>query len=119
MLIRLRAPAGEARPGPALSPVLGQHQIRVAEFVTEFNRASAGYAPGTPLGVKVHKLGGTKFALRVAPPGVGLLLRGATRGARLTRGALWGVLCFRWGSPRPAHLRTALGTLRSLGLRVR
>ena len=116
-MIRLKVPAQQAKPGPPLSPVLGQHQIKVAEFVTEFNRQSVGWTPGVPLGVVINKKG-SKFTLRVSPPTFGLLLRGFPPGG-LTRGGLWGVLCFRFGNPTPHHFRTLLGTLKSLGLLVR
>lgn len=115
-VIRLQVPAQQAKPGPPLSPVLGQHQIKVAEFVTEFNRQSAGWTPGVPLGVALQKQG-SKFTLRVAPPAVGLLLRGFPPGG-VPRRHLWGVLSFRFEKPTPHHLRTLLGTLRSLDLRV-
>ena len=116
-MIRLQVPPQHAKPGPPLSPVLGQHQIKVAEFVTEFNRQSAGWTPGVPLGVLVHKQG-SKFTLRVAPPAFGLLLRGFPPGG-IPRRHLWGVLLFRFGSPTPRQARTLLGTLKSLALRVR
>lgn len=116
-MIRLKVPAQQAKPGPPLSPILGQHQIKVAEFVTEFNRQSTGWTPGVPLGVLIHKQG-PKFTLRVAPPAFTLLLRGVTAGD-LPREHLWGVLVFRFGVPTPHQVRTLLGTLRSLALRVR
>lgn len=116
-MIRLKVPAQQAKPGPPLSPVLGQHQIKVAEFVTEFNRQSGGWTPGVPLGVTIQKQG-SKFTLRVAPPALTVLFR-TPGGGDLSRGYLWGVLLFRFGVPHPRHARTFLGTLRSLGLRVR
>ena len=116
-MIRLRVPSQQAKPGPPLSPVLGQHQIKVAEFVAEFNRQSAGWAPGVPLGVTVQKTG-TKFTLRVGVPTFSVLFRGfSPRG--VSRETLWAAAVFRFGEPTPRHVRTLLGTLRSLGLRVR
>ena len=101
-----------------MSPVLGQHQIKPAEFIPQFNSLSEGYTPGTPLGVQIHK-SGSKWTLRVAPPSVGVLLGGAARGGRLCREGLWGALTFRPGGVTPPRARTLLGTLRSLGFGVR
>ena len=108
-VIRLRVPAQAAKPGPPLSPILGQHQIKVAEFVTQFNTASAGWTPGTPLGVRIHKTGAV-WSLRVVPPGVGVTL-GGVRSRGLTRADLWASLV----RASPGEARTLFGTLRSLG----
>ena len=116
-MIRLKVPAQQAKPGPPLSPILGQHQVKVAEFVTEFNKLSAGWTPGVPLGVQIQKQG-TKFTLRVAPPGVGLLVRSSSRGGFLAREDLWGVVLFRFGRAEPHLVKTVLGTLKSFALRV-
>lgn len=113
-MFRLVVPAGEARPGPSLSPVLGQHQIKPAEFVAEFNRVTQGYTPGTPLNVRVHRQG-SSFRLVVCPPTWTTRLGGATPGGRLHRGDLWFAL---GGRPTPGGVRTALGTLKSLGYRL-
>lgn len=116
-MTRLVAPAGLARPGPPLSPVLGQAQIKVADFVTRFNLATQSYTPGTPVGARVTREG-TGFHLLVVPPTWGLLFRGVTRAGGVTRRDLWGCLRFR-GVTTPAAAATALGTLKSLGLQVR
>jgi ribosomal protein L11 len=112
-MFRLVVPAGEAKPGPALSPVLGQHQIKPAEFVAEFNRASAGYEPGTPLNVRVTRLGGTAFRLVVCPPTWTTRLSGVA--GRLRRADLWFAL---GADPTPRAVRTALGTLKSVRIRL-
>jgi len=71
-LTRLTAPAGEARPGAPLTPILGQQQIKPADFIAEFHRLSVGYTPGVPLGCRIYKTGANKFTLRWPPP-LGLL----------------------------------------------
>lgn len=111
-IIRLRVPAQSARPGPPLSPVLGQHQIKPAEFVTQFNNSTGGFTSGTPLGVRIHKVGPT-WSLQVLPPGVATAL-GGSKATGLHRSDLWAYLVhFRGATPREA--RTLFGTLRSLG----
>jgi hypothetical protein len=114
-MIRIRVPAQQAKPGPPLSPVLGQHQIKVAEFVTQFNAASAGWSPGTPLGVRIHKEG-TRWSLKVVPPPQVVLLGGLVQSGLVPREDLWASL---GGNPTPGEVVTLLGTLRSLGWGVR
>lgn len=113
-MIRLVVPAQQAKPGPPLSPVLGQHQIKPTEFIPQFNAASAGYTPGTPLGVRISKMG-PKWTFQVAPPTVGILLSGVTHSGRVDRIDLWGVLLQR-GNATPRGAKTLLGVLRSLGV---
>lgn len=113
-VIRLRVPAQSAKPGPPLSPILGQHQIKVAEFVTQFNLASAGFTPGTPLGVRIHKVG-TSWTLQVCPPGAVTAFGGARHleGGKLNPLDVWG--SFSLEKQTPHQVRTLLGTLKSLG----
>ena len=112
-MIRLRLPAQQAKPGPPLSPILGQHQIKVAEFVTQFNAASVDWTPGTLLGVRIHKKG-TTWRLEVLPPG-GATLLGALQVDRiLAREDLWVAT-----AGVPHRVRTLLGTLKSLGWGVK
>jgi hypothetical protein len=114
-IIRLRVPAQSAKPGPPLSPVLGQHQIKVAEFVTQFNGQTTSWTSGTPLGVRIHKAPGG-WSLTVVPPGVVTTLGGAhSRG--LTRSDLWAYLV-HFRAATPVGARTLLGTLRSIGWRL-
>ena len=114
-VVRLRVPAGEARPGPQLSPVLGQHQIKPAEFVVEFNRLTSGYPRGLSVGVHIHRRGPT-WTLRGQGPTLADLLY-HTRGPRGVRVEdLAGCLTYRFGRWGPRHVRAALGTLKSLGV---
>jgi ribosomal protein L11 len=108
VVIRLVVPAALARPGPPLSPVLGQHAVKVADFVAEFNRVTAGFTPGVPVVTRVTKLPGNKFVLRVTGPTAYSLLRGARRNPP----GLYDVVRVT-GSVTPARARTVLGTLRS------
>jgi len=112
-VIRLRVPAQSAKPGPPLSPILGQHQIKVAEFVTQFNAASGGWAPGTPLGVRIHKVGSV-WTLQVCPPGAVTTLGGVRNqgGGKISLPDLWASLP---PGATPTQVATLLGTLKSLG----
>jgi len=110
-MIRLRVPAQQAKPGPPLAPILGQHQIKVADFVSRFNTASSGWTPGTPLGVQIHKIG-SNWTLKIKPPTLPILLS-AYRG-KVPRSDLW-VLA---QSLPPRRVRTLFGSLQSLGWEV-
>ena len=110
-MIRFTAPAQQAKPGPPLSPILGQHGIKPAEFIIRFNTASLGYTPGVPLRVQILKTG-TTWALTVKPPTRTVHLRG--RGPRVDRPGLWAL-----SGGTPQGVRTLFGTLKSLGYGAR
>ena len=119
-MFRLTAPAKQARPGPPLAPILGQHQIKAVDFIAEFNRATPGYTEGVPLGCRITKLPGVgKFALRVAPPTWSTLGFSLAR-PRIDPVGLYAALYYRNGGrpPTPGQTRTVLGTLRSCRLQL-
>lgn len=116
-LIRLTAPAGEARPGAPLTPILGQQQIKPVDFITEFHRLSTGYTPGVPLGCRIHKTGPNKFTLRVAPPSWTILLTSGAVARTLAREDVYHLACYR-GMATPVGVATLFGTLKSLGFRL-
>lgn len=120
-MFRLVAPAKQARPGPPLAPILGQHQIKVADFITEFNRQTAHYVEGVPLGCRITKLPGVgKFTLLVTPPSWSTLLFSLDQGGWVDRIALYTALYYRLGRrPDPADLSTVLGAVRSCRLQLR
>jgi ribosomal protein L11 len=73
-IIKLYVPAVEARPGPPLAPILGQHQINIVEFCKEFNKISAVWSPSVPLPVKVKKLEANRFSITVNSPTIHFFL---------------------------------------------
>lgn len=73
--IRLFVPAQEAKMGPPLAPILGQHQINLMEFCKEFNKQSANYVTGVLLPVRIRKLEGNKFSMRISPPTLNFVLQ--------------------------------------------
>ena len=66
--IKIIVPAGEAKSGPPLGPILGQHQINLMEFCKEFNKLTSSYKPGIPLAVKVMKSRDNKFKMKISQP---------------------------------------------------
>lgn len=100
-----------------MSPVLGQHAVKVADFVAEFNKVTAGYTPGVPLRVRLTKVSPTKFTFVTRPPPVYYLVRSVCSARRVGRTALWDVLRAA-GPTGPAAAAALLGTVRSTGWTV-
>ena len=54
--IKLKVPAGEAKSGPPLAPILGQHQVNLMEFCKLFNVKSLEfYSQGIPVRLRIDK----------------------------------------------------------------
>jgi ribosomal protein L11 len=98
--IKLFVPALEAKSGPPLAPILGQHQVNLMEFCKEFNKVTAGWAAGVPLPVKIQKLESNKFKLSVKSPTLCFLIAQAASGGTggvdiVSVNALYDVLRFK------------------------
>lgn len=76
--------AGKAAPQPPVGPKLGQMGVNIMAFCKDFNAATAAYADGTPLTVKIvaYTDRTATFALRTPP--VSYLLK---RAAGVDKGA--------------------------------
>lgn len=112
--------AANARPGAPLAPVLGQIQIKVQDFITDFNRQSSDYAEGLPLQCRIEKLPQpTRFTLQVLPPSWGTLLWGVSVRNRLQPAELYDCFIYRYGRPpTPFEVRLVLGTVKACRLRI-
>jgi len=54
--IKLKIGAGEAKSGPPLAPILGQHQVNLMEFCKLFNAKSLEvYSQGVPVRMRLYK----------------------------------------------------------------
>lgn len=120
-MLRLTVLAQQAKPGSPLSSILGQQQIKVSDFVVEFNKVSSSYLQGVPLGCRVHKVNTpAKFNLEVCPPTFTVLLRSVATSRSISRFDLYRCVSFRFNTEfSPFALKNVLGTLRSLRLIVR
>lgn len=68
--VKLRLNAAEAKSGPPLAPILGQHQINLMEFCKNFNLLSQNfYSPGVPIRIRVIKQAGLplKYVFKPIP----------------------------------------------------
>ena len=114
MRYRIKVGVNCARPGPPLSPVLGQLQLKVSDFITEFNRLTVNYinCEGLILTCRLTKLS--------QPQKFTLAIRGATffslwysLDRQLSKVALYDSYYFlyqRW--PSPVESRTLFAQLR-------
>ena len=66
--IKLKVGAGEAKSGPPLAPILGQHQVNLVEFCKLFNAKSLDlYSQGTPCTLKIYKKQGVALKYLYRP----------------------------------------------------
>lgn len=69
VLIKLKLLSGEAKSGPYLAPILGQHQINLMEFCKIFNLESLkNYQQNVLLSVKVIKIQGLPLKIDIKGP---------------------------------------------------
>ena len=71
--IKLQAPGGQATPAPPIGPALGQHNVNIGQFVSQFNEATREYN-GTPIPVEITVYGDRSFTfVTKSPPAAALL----------------------------------------------
>ena len=68
-LVKLNVPAGAATPAPPVGPALGQHGLRIMEFVKAFNDKTADQK-GTLLPVVITVFEDRNFSFIVKKPPV-------------------------------------------------
>ena len=76
-VIRLRCPAGVAKPGPAIGQALGPHGLNMMEFVKEFNARTQKLEPNTPIPVVLTAYANRTFAFVTKTPPTTYLVRNA------------------------------------------
>lgn len=137
--VRLRVPAGNAKPGPAIGQALGPLGINMAQFCKDFNEKSeAMYEKDTPLRVNLRALSDRTYTFSVRSPSTSWLVRqaaGVTKGpgspngdrpsGYITPEVVYHIAEMkqaddnRWHLPLDGIARSVVGTARSIGIVVR
>lgn len=137
--VKLRVPAGVARPGPAIGQALGPLGVNMAEFCKQFNeRTESTYEKETPLSVSLAALTDRTFEFNIKSPPTSYLLKqaaGLEKGAvsptpdvetgRVTPEAIFEIAKVKqqddvmWHLPLESIAQSVIGTARSMGIKVR
>ena len=81
--IKLQAPGGKATPAPPIGPALGQHNVNIGQFVSQFNEATKDLN-GMPVPVELTVYADRTYSFITKTPPASFLLRQA---AGLDRGS--------------------------------
>jgi len=79
--IKLQAPGGQATPAPPIGPALGQHNVNIGQFVSQFNERTKEYN-GTPIPVEILVYGDRTFTFITKSPPAAALLKEAAQIAK-------------------------------------
>lgn len=74
--IKLQAPGGQATPAPPIGPALGQHNVNIGQFVSQFNERTKEYN-GTTIPVEISVYGDKSFTFITKSPPAAVLLKQA------------------------------------------
>ncbi|BCX18620.1 MAG: 50S ribosomal protein L11 [Geminicoccaceae bacterium] len=75
--IKLQVPAGKANPSPPIGPALGQRGLNIMQFCKEFNAATQGMEPGTPIPVVITAYADRTFTFTTRTPPASYYLKKA------------------------------------------
>ena len=76
--IKLQAAGGQATPAPPIGPALGQHNVNIGQFVSQFNERTKEYN-GTPIPVVITVYGDRTFTFETQSPPAAALLKEAAQ----------------------------------------
>jgi len=79
--IKLHAPGGQATPAPPIGPALGQHNVNIGQFVSQFNERTKEYN-GTPIPVVISVYADRTFTFITKSPPAAALLKEAAQIAK-------------------------------------
>ncbi|RPI63387.1 MAG: 50S ribosomal protein L11 [Planctomycetaceae bacterium] len=79
--IKLQAAGGKATPAPPIGPALGQHNVNIGQFVSQFNERTKQYN-GTPIPVVITVYGDKTFTFITKSPPASALLKQAAQVAK-------------------------------------
>ena len=74
--IKLQAPGGQATPAPPIGPALGQHNVNIGQFVSQFNERTKEYN-GTTVPVEISVYADRSFTFITKSPPAAVLLKQA------------------------------------------
>lgn len=66
--MKLRVPAGQAKPAPPVGPALGQRGLNIMEFCKAFNAQTQHLEPGAPCPTEVTYFQDKSFSIAVKTP---------------------------------------------------
>ena len=133
-VIRLRCPAGVAKPGPAIGQALGPHGLNMMDFVKEFNAATQKMEPNSPIPVVLTAYANRTFSFVTKTPPTSYLVRkalGIDKGAQnpgdevvgtLSREQVSAIAEVKQGDAHLANIPfdalcdSVIGTARSMGV---
>ena len=79
--IKLQAAGGQATPAPPIGPALGQHNVNIGQFVSQFNERTKDLG-GMPVPVVISVYGDRTFTFEVKSPPASALLKEAAQIAK-------------------------------------
>ena len=80
-IIKLQAKGGQATPAPPIGPALGQHNVNIGQFVSQFNERTKDLA-GMPVPVVISVYADRTFDFIVKSPPAAALLKEAAQIAK-------------------------------------
>ncbi len=75
--LKLRVPAGQAKPAPPVGPALGQRGLNIMEFCKAFNAQTQHLDPGAPCPTEITYFQDKSFAISVKTPTAAWFLKKA------------------------------------------
>ena len=79
--IKLQAPGGQATPAPPIGPALGQHNVNIGQFVSQFNERTRELN-GTIVPIEITVYMDKSFSFIVKSPPAAVLLKQAANIAK-------------------------------------
>jgi large subunit ribosomal protein L11 len=132
-VVKLQAPGGQATPAPPIGPALGQHNVNIGQFVSQFNEATRELN-GMPVGVELFVYGDRSFTFNIkSPPAAALLKEAASiakgsgvpnkeKVGKVTKDQVRGIAERKMKDLNAFEVEAAMriveGTARSMGLEV-
>jgi len=79
--IKIQAPGGQATPAPPIGPALGQHNVNIGQFVSQFNERTREFN-GMPIPAVISVYSDKTFTFIIKSPPAAALLKEAAQVAK-------------------------------------